>query len=261
MVKCNNSERDDDVETLSARESALAFHIFDDILREVHRAAISDPFINESGVKPDIRSCVESTSTTDSTLGFPATLTIHYGANASTCDDDLLRQGTIRAKFSGKYLNDGTKVKITLTNFKKDNYLTEGSITLTSLGLTSENTWRFFWEVEDGNITSNNTNIQWNCSHQRWWITGQSTFDSVDDDIFMTQGTSSGRNSRGNTFNIEITSAYVSDFSCPWVTEGKGSLTIPNLASRGINYDTDNMSCDNMLYERRNNTYFKVEIP
>tara|TARA_B110000037_G_scaffold92467_1_gene108976 strand:+ start:1428 stop:2330 length:903 start_codon:yes stop_codon:yes gene_type:complete len=272
-VGCHDSERDEDIETLTAKEMALAYHIMDDAWREVHRIALQDILIGS----PDsltidnfgLNTCVEQFSVSDTVAIFPLIMSIKYGFkdyqirdSAKICDDGFERSGFIYASFSGKYLNKGSEIEITFDDYSKDGFTVEGTSRLTNLGLNSNGYMHFLWEVQDCRITSTNTDFTWEGTHTNIWVAGRSTTDqgAVDDDVVLITGISQGRNSRGNTFFNEITSSYTSDLSCQWFTAGRSELDIPNLEARSINFG-DKTKCDNILIERRNNTYFDVEIP
>lgn len=259
---CNRSERDTDLETLTARENALAYHIFDDAFREVHRFAMRDSLINDTGINQWFNSCIVKTIVSDTVAVFPLYLTINYGGDGITCDDGFLRYGKLLAAFTGKYLNKGTVVTITFDGYRKDVFDVDGTMTIYNLGLNEDGHMRYSWYVEEGKITGINTNIDWNGTHSKIWIAGRS-FDSqgkVDDDIYTIDGYAEGRNSRGNTFTNTVTEPYVADFSCQWFTTGQSTLTIPNLQTRYIKYG-ESTDCDNLLYERRDQTFIEVDIP
>ncbi len=259
---CGETERDQDLETLTAREVALSYHVFDDALREVHRFAMRDSLLNDTGIVQRFNSCIEDAYVSDTVAVFPLYLTINYGGDTNICDDGFNRFGVIRAAFSGKYLNKSTVVTVTFDEYYKDQFRIDGTVILTNLGLNSDGYMMFDWEVIDGHITGINTNITWEGEHEKTWVAGRS-FESqsnVDDDIFHIEGISKGRNSRGNTFENEITNPYVADYSCQWFTAGTSSLDIPNLEARRLNFGLTT-ECDNLLIERRNNTYLEVEIP
>jgi hypothetical protein len=259
---CDKTDRDEDIETLTARENALAYHLFDDAFREMHRVAMRDSLLNDTGIGQWFNGCIKRATVSDTVAVFPLNLTINYGDAREICDDGFTRFGIIRATFSGKYLNKGTSVEVTFENYEKDFYKISGTSTLTNLGLNSDGYITYSWIVEDALIKGINTNIEWEGKHTRTWVAGRSKESQglVDDDVFQISGVASGRNSRGNTFTNEITQIYVSDLSCQWFPTGRSELNIPNLELRTINYDTGD-SCNNTFYERRNNTYFVVEIP
>lgn len=271
---CNDSERDEDLETLTVREMSLAYHILDDAWREVHRIAMQDTLIGS----PDsatikgyfLNSCVEEINMSDTAAVFPLYMSIKYGFKdyslkeneTKICDDGFRRYGRINASFTGKYLNKGSVVEITFQDYAKDDFKVEGVSRMTNLGLDSDGYMRFLWEVEDCRITSVNTDFTWEGTHEYTWVAGRSIEDQgqVFDDVFKITGFSEGRNSRGNTFSNEVTEVYLCDYSCQWFTSGRSILNIPNLEVRTLNYG-DAGKCDNIVIERRNNTYFDVEIP
>lgn len=272
LFGCNDSERDEDVETLTVREMALAYHVVNDAWREVHRVAMRDTLLGspDSQTIKDyfLNSCIDDVSISDTVAVFPLSLVVNYGykdyrADTSLrCDDGFERSGRINATFSGKYLNKGSEVEITFDEYYKDDFKIEGTSRIKNLGLNSNGYMRFTWEIDECRITSINTDFTWEGTHTMTWVAGRSTTDQgvVDDDVFNIDGFSQGRNSRGNTFYNEITSVYRSDFSCQWFTSGRSDLDIPNLEARTVNFG-EASKCDNIVVERRNNTYFDVEIP
>ena len=259
---CNNSERDEDLETLTAREVSLAYHIFDDAFREVHRFAMRDPLINDTGIDLEFESCIKRATVSDTAAIFPLYLEINYGGKDNLCDDGFERFGILEASFSGKYLNKGTVVEITFDEYYKDDFNVKGTSRITNLGLNSNGYMTYLWEVEGGRITSTNTDYTWEGVHRKYWVAGRSNNSQgeVDDDVFLIKGIATGRNTRGNTFVNEITEAYTSDLSCQWFTSGRSGISVPNLEYRTLNYG-ESADCDNKLIERRNNTYFHLEIP
>ena len=261
-VGCNDSERDEDLETLTVREMSLAYHAMDDAWREVHRFAMRDSLLNDTGIKQWFNSCIEKVDVSDAAAIFPISISINYGGKDNLCDDGFERYGRINATFTGKYLNKGSEIEITFDEYYKDDFKIEGVIQIANLGLDSNGFMRFLWEIEDCRITSTNTDFTWEGTHTSTWVAGRSATSQgeVDDDVFLLSGISQGRNSRGNTFSNEITTSYTSDLSCQWFTAGRSELNIPNLEIRTINFG-DKAKCDNIVVERRNNTYFDVEIP
>ncbi|GAB4380328.1 MAG: hypothetical protein Kow0075_11520 [Salibacteraceae bacterium] len=264
ISSCHNSDRDDDRETLSARENAMAYHLFDDLFREVHKFAIRDTLLNDTGLTQRLNSCIDKAFLSDTVAVFPLYLTLDYGEPDDTeeCDDGFTRTGSILATFTGKYLGKGTKIKMEIADYKKGNYQVEGKITYENLGLDSNGNVLFEWIVDDGRITGINTEINWTGNHILRWVEGYSpeSHEIIEDDVFQISGVSQGRNSRGSSFINEIDEPYFSELSCPWFTRGKSTLTVQNLPTRHIDYDTDT-ACNNVIQQKRANTVFQVVIP
>lgn len=258
---CRKTERDDDTETLAAQNCALAYHLFDDAVREVHRFAMRDSLLNDTGLIQKFNSCIKSAKLSDTVAIFPLYLTLNYGAEGKECLDTFQRYGIIKAVFSGKHQNKGTEIIIEFEDYRRGDFTVEGSMTLVNLGLNDDGYMRYSWEVVDGLITGVNTNIEWTGDHTLTWVAGRSveSQDDIDDDVFEIRGTSDGRSSRGNTFHNEITTAYVSANDCEWFTNGRSLMTIPNLLDRNVNYGEG--ECENLFYLRRNDTYFEVLVP
>src|SRR5688572_3032520 len=82
---CRKSERDNDTETLAVQENALANHIFDDAFREVHRFAMRDSLLNDTGINQWFNSCILDATVSDTVAIFPLILTINYGDQGKLC--------------------------------------------------------------------------------------------------------------------------------------------------------------------------------
>jgi hypothetical protein len=263
ILGCNKSDRDEDLETLSASDHALAHHIFDDAFRQVHRFAMADTLLNDTNVKQRLDECLDRRTTilSDTVAVFPLTLTLNYADDGIPCYDQGLRYGIIRTVFSGKYLNQGSTYSISFVGYKKDIYDVSGNITIVNMGLNSVGKRYYTFSVEDGLITGVNTNVTFDGSFEYVWTSGSSTETDFDDDVFeIVEGNSYGRNSRGSAFTNEITEALISDFSCAHFTAGRSYMEVQNLTPRTINYG-EPTNCDNLLISRRFNTYIEVEIP
>jgi hypothetical protein len=264
VQSCRESERDEDTETLSARDYALAHHIFDDAFRQIHRYAMGDTILNDTTIKQQkFDQCINRRYSflSDTVAVFPIMLQLYYADEGKTCNDSAVRYGVMRANFSGKYLNKGTVTTITFENYKKATYRAEGEVVVTNLGFNEDGRRYYTLEVKEGLITGNNIHIDFDGLFTYVWVAGSTTDIDFDDDVFeITEGFVNGRNSRGSTFSTEITSAYTSDFTCPHFTAGRSSMEVQNLVPRNLNYG-EVTECDNLLISRRNNTYLTVEIP
>lgn len=260
FVGCQKSERDLDTETLAARDNAIAYHIFDDAFREVHRFAMRDSLLNDTGIKIWYDKCIKKATLSDTVAVFPLYLTLNFGNDTARCNDGFQRFGFIRATFTGKYLNKDTEIAISFDNYRKDDFYVSGEMLVKNLGLNGDGRRQYSVKVTDGLITSNNIRIDWQADHLMTWVAGSSTDGIIDDDIFEVTGSASGRNSRGNTFTNGIYIAYTDDLSCQWFKSGESELNVPNLQTRYIKYGNDG-TCDNRFTQWRDNSTFEVTIP
>ena len=263
LSSCNKSDRDEDVETLAARDYALAHHIFDDAFRQVHRFAMGDTLLNDTGILQSLDDCLDRRTTflSDTVAVFPLTLNLNYGDKGAPCYDNGFRYGKITASFSGKYLNKGTLISFTFQGYKKDIYDVSGQLFVLNKGINSQGQRYYTFIIQDGLITGTNINIEIDGTFNYQWVSGSSTDTDFEDDVFeIDSGMVEGRNSRGSSFTNEITEKYTSDFSCPHFLTGRSAMDVQNLISRTLNYGELN-ECDNILISRRNNTYLEVEIP
>jgi hypothetical protein len=263
LGSCNKSDRDDDIETLSARDYALAHHIFDDAFRQVHRFAMGDTLLNDTSVKQSLDACLDrrTTSLSDTVAVFPLVLNLNYGDQGTPCYDNGLRYGRITASFSGKYLNKGTIITFSFDGYRKDIYDVSGKLTVVNQGLNNEGRRYYTFIIQEGLITGTNINIQLGGTFSYQWVSGSSTETDFTDDVFeIDSGMVAGRNSRGSSFTNEVTSKYTSDLTCPHFVSGRSYMQVQNLIDRTLNYGVIT-ECDNILISRRNNTYLEVEIP
>jgi hypothetical protein len=261
---CNKSDRDEDTETLSARDYALAHQIFDDAFRQVHKYAMGDTLLNDTSIKQqklDICLNRRTTFLSDTLAIFPMYLQLNYADKGEPCNDEALRFGIIRADFTGKYLNAGTVITISFDGYQKGLYEVSGTMTVINAGINDDGRRTYTFLINEGLITSNNVNIDLTGSGTYVWVSGSSTDVDFDDDVFeITEGTFFGRNSRGSSFTNEITAAYTSDLTCPLFTAGRSYMEVQNLIPRTLNYG-EITSCDDIVTSRRNNTYLEVVIP
>ena len=263
LAGCNKSDRDEDKEILSARDYALAHHIFDDAFRQVHRFAMGDTLLNDTSVKQSLDACLDrrTTSLSDTVALFPLMLNLNYGDKGTPCYDNGLRYGRILASFSGKYLNKGTLITFSFDGYRKDIYDVSGKLTVINQGINNQGRRYYTFIIQEGLITGTNINIQLDGTFSYQWVSGSSTETDFTDDVFeIDSGMVAGRNSRGSSFTNEVTAKYTSDFSCPHFVTGRSYMQVQNLIDRTLNYGEIN-DCDNVLISRRNNTYLEVEIP
>ncbi len=260
---CNKSDRDEDVETISARDYALAHHIFDDAFRQVHRFAMGDTLLNDTSVKQTLDVCLDrrTTSLSDTVAVFPLLLNLNYADKGTPCYDNGTRYGKILASFSGKYLNKGTVISFSFEGYRKDIYDVNGKLFVENEGVNTQGRRYYTVTIKEGLITGPNFNINLDGVFVYEWVSGSSTDTEFEDDVFeITSGSVTGRNSRGSSFTNEITAAYTSAFTCPHFVTGRSAMEVQNLIPRSLNYGNIT-TCDNILISRRNNTYLEVEIP
>jgi len=259
-TSCNKSDRDDDRETLSARDYALAHSLFDDAFRQVHKFAMRDTVLNDTSMTQRKDPCLKKGYISDSVLTFPNELVLNYGDEGKECHDQFTRYGTIYANYTGRHLSKGTTITIQFDGYRRGNYDVTGIVTVKNAGLNADARRMFTMEITDGLVVGPNTNIDFNADFVLAWVDGSSTEDAYEDDVFEVYGYAEGRNSRGSAFTNEITTRYESALNCEWFQKGRSAMTVQNLIPRNLNFETDS-ACDNLLYSRRNNTFLEVEIP
>lgn len=257
LGSCRKSDRDEDTETTSSTDNALAETAFNDIYEQVNNAAFDNADVNRLAENAEVAASCGTVTVTpalpDTT--FPKTMTIDFGSTNALCNDGYYRRGKIIATFSGKYRDSSTVITITLNNYHLNDYSIQGTKTITNLGRNANNNLHYSISVQNASITTpQGKTISWQSSRDREWIAGESTVLNPFDDVYLITGSASGTGSTGNTFSVTITEALRVQLDCRWITQGKMTLQPQNLAARYIDYGTG--ACDNQAAVSINgNTY------
>ncbi len=261
VISCRKNDRSADNETQSSKDNSISENIFADIEAQLHEVASVQADVNKTNEISKITSCVQSITVTpalpDTT--FPKTLVIDYGnAGSTACTDGSFRRGKIIAVFSGKYQDSATTITISFSNYYVNNYLVEGTKTITNNGHNSQGNLTYSIKVTNATITSPaGKKISWSANRTREWIAGASTA-IVSDDEYLITGTAKGTSSNGNNYTITILDALRKKMDCRWLVSGKLSLQPQNLAERIIDYG--NGDCDNQVVITVNGKSYTVDV-
>lgn len=258
LGSCRKSERDEDTETVSAHDNAFAQHVFDQVFKVVHEYALQDTTLNQDGVAHVTDACLNSASLSNDIEYFPITLQLKYGAEETACGDEIMRQGALSAKFTGRYLAKGTQVSISFESFAHNSYTVTGKLNIENLGEDAKGNPLLLVKVTDGFIEGYATRIDFNSVQTYTWTSGYATDADISDDVFEISGHSKGRNSRGNSFYNDITVNYVYELGCNWIGEGESVLEVPNIPTRTLNYGSG--GCDNVMTVTKYNTSTEVKF-
>lgn len=256
---CRKSDRDEDTETQSSSDNALAETAFNDVFKQLDDAAAVTPDVNRMAPGSEFTSqsgCATVTvnpalpSTT-----FPKTLTLDFGNTNVTCSDGRTRRGKIIATLTGKYRDSATVITVTLNNYHVNDYYVQGTKTITNKGRNSSGNLWYTVNVQNASVTSpQGKTVSWQSTRQREWIAGESTLTNPFDDVYLITGSASGTGTAGNTFTVTITQALRVEIGCRWIVSGKATLQPANLATRYIDFGSG--ACDDQATVTINgNTY------
>ncbi len=255
---CRKSDRDNDKETQSATDNALADGCWNDIYRQVDDASAVTPDLN--GPPIHTASCYSVTvnpGLPDTT--FPKTLTLDFGTANCMGSDGINRRGKIIAVFTGKYRDSLTQITITPNNYFVNDNQVSGTKTILNKGHING--------VMTYDITVTNASIKrpdgktitWSSQRTRRWIAGESTLGIVSDDVYEITGTMNGTGVNGNTFSVSTTSPLKVMMNCRWIVSGGLKLTPANLADRYIDFGSG--SCDDQATVTINGNTYNITLP
>lgn len=174
---------------------------------------------------------------------FPRIVTIDFGTDGCTGRNDAVRKGIIIVKVTAFFLEKGSKRIVTFDNFSVNDYLVEGTKTVTNMGQNDAGNWVRKIEIDGSIITPEGNKITRVSSREREWIAGANTPLYFWDDVFSITGTAKGVNSKGVEYSSEITSPLIKARNCRWIQEGVIEIT---LGDNTVVIDYGDGTCDNV---------------
>ena len=230
----------------TADENTRAEQNFSDMF-DASEAAISQKGMSKVGQASDILSgcanvSLDAGTTLDSTQ-WPKQITIDFGANNCKGDDLRERRGKIHVKLSNWYRKSGAVVTITPDNYYVNDYLVEGTKTVTNMGFTGDQLGNYYqYDISvSGKITSPAGKVStWASTRVR--KTYINTLKSVL--FYMISGNASGVHSNGKPYTLTINQSLEVVPLCHWITQGSISIIPGNNVTNTITIDYGNGDCD-----------------
>lgn len=186
--------------------------------------------------------------------------------NGSACDfDGRTRTGTLDIEFTGRYVDDGTKITTTTTDYVVDGYQLVGKQIVTNEGTQSDGSIKYKVEVENGSVTNSNgvNKASWITSTRyRIWVEGSDTPDNLSDDVYKIYGDATGINRNGDNFSFNVSENDPLEFSytCFKLTQFpySGTLTLSpeGKEDRVVNYGDGN--CDRKVNVKVGSASFDI---
>lgn len=241
---CRKSDRDNDTETTSSTDNAIAETAFSDVFNIVQSISDTTPgmtFIKYNNAQAFSSCPVVNITPAYPDLSFPKTMIIDYGSGCTDLNG-VNRKGIINAIFTGKLKTPGSSVNITFSNYYLNGRKITGAKSVANNGYNSDSNLVFIINVKNASISGSEGTISWSSKRQRIWTAGDTT-QSKTDDVFLITGTAQGTGSKGTPFDIEITDALEVKGNCNYITKGKFTLTPEHFAPRYFDFGTG--SCDN----------------
>lgn len=252
-------DKDKDSDTNSSRNESIAESYFNELNSISDQAATKGDL---SGLKLSedagsmLASCAIITLDTSSNVSAanPDTFIVDFGAGCLG-NNGKTRRGVLLVTATGRYLETGTVITITPSNyFVNDNQVT-GYRRVTNLGPNAQSQPFFSVEVNGSVILANNGGtITWSANRVRTWLTGYDTPLIFFDDEYALSGTSNGTKTNGTSWNSVINTQLVYRHSCRQIVSGTLTVTPDNKPERLV--DFGNGTCDNSASVTINgNTY------
>lgn len=221
--------------TQASQDHLYAEFIFNDLGLVVHES------LNNNGVN---KSCLTyNLSNLDNTN--EDTLILDFGAENCLFNNHL-RRGKIITVFNGGYNDSLTLITTTLENYYINNKLVLGERSIINKGRNSSGNICFEIKIINGNLSTENGTINWQCDYIFEWTTDNNTPFNLLDDEYMISGNANGVSVNNNNFNIEIIKPLIIDLKCLNMGKcsrksGEATVSPNNYQNRSINYGEE---CD-----------------
>ncbi|MBN2742452.1 MAG: hypothetical protein JXR39_01020 [Marinilabiliaceae bacterium] len=248
MTSCNKDEETINQNEQIAADDDAAEEMSNllDALVETH-AGSDDEAANAPALKTVSLPNVTAISTGESF--WPREITIDYGSENTAItigNGNNARTVNIRGKIvvekSGPLFIDNSVWNISFDDFYVNDNAIEGTQTYTNSGLNDKQNWTFVW-ASDLTITATDESwIKRTATKTREMTAGASTPLNIWDDEFTINGTASGSNSRGWSYNNAIANVLHKRI-CRFPVSG--TVTLTNGANNTFVLNYGNGECDN----------------
>lgn len=248
ISSCKNSDRDLDTGTDASHDLWVATNQFSNIIREIHKVAIVDSILNgvdtAFAIAPE--TCMDTMFRFPDAGPFPIDLVLLY-TDTLVCDTTRERTGQIRAKFSGRYTDYGTTIKISTDSFGVAGVFFTGNIIM-KMEAKSVDTIIYSINVIDGKLidtkkVGNNVSL-WDGNFTWYQYAGRTTVTAIDDDFRFT-GFGDGMAQNGVIYSYTTNSHLELQADCEYESSGNLTLVSTNRQNRVLDFGNGN--CDNKL--------------
>lgn len=251
IFSCKKDEKVDN-QTTSIQDNSLAQNLFQDIKKVVEEAA-NDEGASSSNKKAgySFGNCatVSVSPSWSDTTSWPKVMTIDFGTTNCVGNYGTSRRGILIVTLSDKYKNTGSVLTIQPQNYYVNDYLVEGTKTLTNNGRNNANNLTWTVQVTNGKITYPDGRFTtWQSTRTNEWVGGEATtlftdgFSGICDDEYLITGGSSGVNTQGLPYTAVISTPLKAKVCCRWIVSGTIDITPQNLAVRTVDFGNGN--CD-----------------
>ena len=245
----NNGAPSVNNETTSAQDNSISQNLFDDI-KKVVEETVNDE--GQAGKSPYFFGACASVTILPAwidTTTWPKVMTIDFGTTNCLGNDGINRRGKLVITLTGRYRNAGSVLTVQPQNYYINNYLVEGTKTLTNNGRNASNNLTFTVQVTNGKITFPTGGFTtWNSTRTNEWVAGESTswflngLSGICDDVYLITGSANGVNRAGLSYTVNITSPLRKEICCRWIVSGSLDIVPNGLLTRSVDFGQGN--CD-----------------
>jgi hypothetical protein len=267
FFSCKKDEKVDN-QTTATQDNSIAQNLFQDIKKVVEEAANDEGASNtnkKAGYSFGNCATVSITPAWSDTATWPKVMTIDFGTANCTDNYGTNRRGKLIVTLSDKYINQGSVLSIQPQNYYVNDYLVEGSKSLTNNGRNSANNLNWTVQVSNGKITYPNGKVAtWQSTRNNEWVSGESTTLFTDgiagicDDEYLITGNASGVNTDGLSYTVNITSPLKAKVCCRWIVSGSLDVIPDGLLTRSIDFGAGN--CDALVTLTINGNSFSFPL-
>ena len=259
---CSDSDRDEDTTTLASADNSFAEHYYNDIFKQVHRVIVLDTMLYGADTTMPFEDCIDTIYKVPNFPSYPLQLVIEYANDSlpTPCGDGRMRYGRLNVTLNGPYGSPGSSMVILPDSFTIDEYRIEGQINIqfeNGAGAYAP----FDRQITNGRITDEDIGYfkkdVFYEADQRVDVTNLNDTVNGTSDVFLTTGTSTGRNSRGAFFDAQIVAPVQFEMDCQYESAGSYNLQIDNLSPRLVSLG----KCDRQIVVTINGGNQTVQLP
>ena len=259
LFSCNKEDSNEP----APADAAIAKYLFDATKDEV------DQQLNQQGNLNGLKDISSGPRTGCATVAiapsgnvFPKTVTIVFPPNCTTYAGASI-EGTVIINITGKNRDAGTSLSFALSNFKYKNYIISGNYNITINSSVSHTT-----VITDGKVTTpDGKTITYTTTNNSTQIEGMNTTfktnptNFLQDDAYSINTTSSGINSKGNSYTVNTDTPLIYRIDCQWIISGKINISEDSRPKITASIDYGDGTCDNKAILTVNNTTKEILLP
>ena len=209
--------------------------------------------VDDSVLKTAHHSVIDSASVSLDSLGRKFTFVYHD----NLCADSALRSGSFIVNLDSGFYSAGTTIRFTFMAYAEDDHLVTCNDSIKSLGMVNGQ-FRYDYFISNTLISKDSIhNIKFDAAYQVSVNPGVMWQGHLQK-VVTFDGTSQGISSGGYAFTSLITKSITIGETCPWVTDGIISFSIPgvDITTGNIEYMGKTVCNDKFKYDFEGNLYY-----